>query len=337
MLAQGLRFPEEAAPLRGGRWIYERKLDGLRCIAVRDGSRVELWSRNHLSFNRRFPGLVAAVGSVPVGSFVLDGEIVAFQGAHTSFQLLQSGGAGQRGGAAGGGGEGGAAPGAGAEPREPVLVAFDLLYLLGRATTGLPLSDRAELLRQTLATAPAGNRIRVSEHLQGRPEELMEEACSKGWEGLVAKRADSTYRAGRSPDWRKLKCTAQQELVIGGWTDPGGARTGFGALLMGYYDDDRLVYAGKVGTGFDERTLKSLHARLRSLATPQAPFAAPPRERGAHWVQPELVAEIAFTEWTRDGRMRHPSFLGLREDKPARSVVRETAGPANHGTYRADR
>lgn len=304
MLAQPLRFPDEAAPLGRGEWMYERKLDGLRCIAVKEGGRVELWSRNHLSWNRRFPDLVAAVAAVAVGSLVLDGEIVAFQGPRTSFQLLQSGGA-----------------------ATPALVAFDLLHLLGRATTGLPLTDRRALLAQTLATATEGSGgIRLSERLEGRPGDLLARACSEGWEGLVAKRAASVYRSGRSPDWRKLKCTARQELVIGGWTDPHGTRTAFGALLMGYFDGDRLVYAGKVGTGFDERTLRSLRAHLAPLAATVPPFADPPREKGAHWVRPELVAEISFTEWTRDGRMRHPSFLGLREDKAARSVRRETPG-----------
>jgi DNA ligase D-like protein (predicted ligase) len=303
MLAQPLRFPDEAGPLRTGSWIFERKLDGLRCIAVGNGHRVELWSRNQLSFTRRFPDVVGALAALPVESFVLDGEVVAFQGDRTSFQLLQSG--------------------AGAEP---VLVVFDLLHLLGRAVTGLPLTDRADLLRRTMATAStlSGGPIRVSEHLDGGPEALMTRACSEGWEGLVAKRATSPYRTGRSPDWRKMKCSARQELVIGGWTDPSGARTGFGALLVGYYDGPDLVYAGKVGTGFDERTLRSLHDRLRTLATSDAPFVDPPRDRTAHWIRPELVAEIAFTEWTRDGRLRHPSFLALREDKSAREVTRET-------------
>lgn len=303
MLAQALRFPAEAAPLRSGEWLYERKLDGLRCIAVREGPRIELWSRNRLSFNRRFPGLVADLAATPVPSFVLDGEVVAFDRDRTSFQLLQSG-------------EGG----------EPALVAFDLLHLLGRSTTGLPLSERVDLLRRTLSATAVDGRIRISEQLHGRPEDLMADACARGWEGLMAKRATSQYRSGRSPDWRKLKCTARQELVIGGWTDPGGARTGFGALLVGYYEGGSLVYAGKVGTGFDEKTLRSLHARLHSLARADSPFRDPPRERGAHWAAPELVAEIAFTEWTRDGRLRHPSFLGLREDKPATEVVREVRG-----------
>lgn len=300
MLAQTLRFPAEAGPLRSGDWVYERKLDGLRCVAAREGSRVELWSRNHLPFNRRFPWLISALLALPVDSFVLDGEIVAFDGDRTSFQLLQSG-----------------------EAAEPAFVVFDLLFLLGREVTALPLTDRTALLEQVLGLAAEGT-LRSSAHLEGTPDQLMEIACAHGWEGLVAKRATSTYRPGRSPDWRKLKCTARQELVIGGWTEPSGARTGFGALLVGYYDGADLRYAGKVGTGFDEKTLRTLYATMRSLAVEAPLFANPPPERGTHWVKPVLVAEVAFTEWTRDGRLRHPAFLGLRDDKPAESVVRES-------------
>lgn len=299
MLAQSLHFPAEAGPLRTSDWIYERKLDGLRCIAVREGARIELWSRNHLPFNRRFPWLLSALGAVPVDSFVLDGEIVAFDGDRTSFQLLQSGAGGQA-----------------------AFVVFDLLYLLGRATTSLPLVDRRDLLGQVLGLAGDGP-LRASQHLGGAVDELMKSACSLGWEGLVAKRASSPYRSGRSPDWRKLKCTARQELVVGGWTEPSGARTGFGALLVGYYDAGLLRYAGRVGTGFDEKTLRGLHSTLRSLAVDDPPFSDPPPDRGTHWVEPVLVAEVEFTEWTRDGRLRHPSFLGLRDDKSAQSVVRE--------------
>jgi DNA ligase D-like protein (predicted ligase) len=302
MLAQSLKFPDEADVLRRGEWRYERKLDGLRAIAVRDGPRVELWSRNHLSFNRRFPGLVAALVALPVQQFVMDGEVVAFDGEHTSFQRLQSGGS-----------------------AEVVLVAFDLLHLLGRDITHLPLVERSGLLEQVLASGPTTS-LRRSEHLAGGPDELMERACSHGWEGLVAKKANGPYRSGRSPDWRKLKCTARQELVIGGWTDPGGARTGFGALLVGYYQGGELVYAGKVGTGFDEPTLRALHSQLRADAIDDPPFRPAPREKGAHWARPRLVAEIAFTEWTREGRLRHPSFLGLRDDKDPKDVVRETPG-----------
>lgn len=306
MLASPLRVPGELGALRNGEWIYERKLDGLRGIAVRDELGVSLWSRNHLSFNRRFPELVAALATVPVPSFVLDGEIVAFRDGRTSFQLLQSSTA-----PAGGGGE-----------TRTVYVAFDVLSLLGRDTTGIPLGDRHDLLRKALGGDR--DRVTISEQLSGEPAALLDTACRAGWEGLVAKRTSSPYRSGRSADWRKLKCSARQELVVGGWTDPSGARTGFGALLVGYYDGDRLLYAGKVGTGFDERTLRQLHSTMQGMAVGHPPFFAAPRVRGAHWVRPELVAEIEFTEWTRDGRLRHPRFLGLRPDKPAAEVRRET-------------
>ena len=154
----------------------------------------------------------------------------------------------------------------------------------------------------------------------------LDAACRKGWEGLIAKRLTSPYRSDRSSDWVKLKCSASQELVIGGWTEPQGARQGFGALLVGYYEDGALRYAGKVGTGYTEKTLASLSERLRALERPDPHFVDRIREKGAHWVEPELVADIAFTEWTRDGRLRHPRFQGLRTDKDPSSVVRERGG-----------
>jgi bifunctional non-homologous end joining protein LigD len=152
---------------------------------------------------------------------------------------------------------------------------------------------------------------------------LLEEACAKGWEGLIAKRADAVYVPGRSPSWRKLKCLASQEMVIGGWTEPQRSRTGFGALLVGYYDGDKLRYAGKVGTGFTEATLRSLHAELQKGELDTSPFVDPVRERGVHWAKPKLVANIGFSEWTREGRLRHPRFEGLRPDKGPKEVVRE--------------
>lgn len=299
MLASLLKIPDEVAVLRSGDWLYERKLDGLRGVAVKAAGRVDLWSRNHLSFNGRFPELLAALGRIPVPEFVLDGEIVAFSGDRTSFQLLQAGGGGR-----------------------PVYVAFDLISLLGRDTTRIPLIERAELLRRSVGDGEPT--VSVSGQLIGDPMSLLDSACRAGWEGLVAKRANSPYRSGRSGDWRKLKCTARQELVIGGWSDPSGARTGFGALLVGYYEGDRLVYAGKVGTGFDEQTLRDLHAAMRQRASEAPPFDDAPRLRSAHWVRPDLVAEVEFSEWTRDGRLRHPRFLGLRPDKEPSDVRRES-------------
>lgn len=297
MLAQAATLDELRAA--GGPWSFERKLDGLRCIAVRDGGPVTLWSRNRLSFTGRFPALAAALGALAPDRWVLDGEVAAFDGARDSFAGLQA----ERGGA------------------EVAYCAFDVLSLLGRDVTGLALEARRPLLAAALAGAPTS--VRTVEAVAGEPAALLDRACADGWEGLVAKRPSSPYRPGRSPAWRKLKCLAGQELVVGGWTEPGGARTGFGALLVGWWDGDRLRFAGKVGTGFDERTLRSLHGELRRLEQPASPFADAGRIPRAHWARPELVAEVRFTEWTADGRLRHPSFAGLRPDTDPRRVVRE--------------
>lgn len=303
MLAQLVRAEEHrrVASREGSRWQYERKLDGLRCLAVRNGRRVELWSRNRLSYTARFPGIVAALAGLPADRFTLDGELVAFDGERTSFARLQR-----------------------PTPSSPPIYAvFDVLHLLGRDLRRLVLPERQALVRQLLTGATAT--LWPVPALDGEPADLLRQACAEGWEGLVAKRLDSTYRGGRSPDWQKLKCSASQELVVGGWTDPTGSRHGFGALLVGYYDGSGgLRYAGKVGTGFDERTLRELHRTLTGLAIDESPFAERvPERRGVHWARPELVAEVSFTEWTTDGRLRHPSFHGLRADKDARSVVRE--------------
>jgi bifunctional non-homologous end joining protein LigD len=261
MLAQLVK-PAEHLRNAGGGWRYERKLDGLRCVAVRNGDQVELWSRNHLSFNGRFPS------------------------------------------------------------DHPVFCAFDLLSLLGQDTTGLPLTDRQALLAQALEGA--GPVLTAVQEVEGDPADLLARACADGWEGLIAKRVDAVYKSGRSPDWRKLKCSASQELVIGGWTDPTGTRVGFGALLVGYYDGaGALHYAGKVGTGFDDKLLRELSGQLAPRARPDAPFVDAVKVKGVHWVEPELVGAVSFSEWTTDGRLRHPSFQGLRPDKAAREVRRE--------------
>jgi DNA ligase D-like protein (predicted ligase) len=280
-------------------WIFERKLDGIRCIAIKAETRVRLLSRNHLSLNARFPEVVEALEREPATHFVLDGEIVAFDGAQTSFARLQ-----QR----------------GERPVEIFLYVFDLLHLDGEDTTELPLRERKAILRRALEFKGP---IRLTPHRNRDGEALYAEACRKGWEGVIAKRADSPYTHGRSRDWLKFKCSAQQELVIGGFTAPKGSRTDLGALLLGYYEGRRLRYAGKVGTGFTRATLRDLAGRLEPLERERSPFADEVRERGATWVEPRLVAQIGFSEWTRDGRLRHPRFLGLREDKEAEEVVRE--------------
>jgi bifunctional non-homologous end joining protein LigD len=282
-------------------WIFERKLDGVRCLVHRDRDGVRLVSRTDRSMNGDYPELVEALEAEPCEDFVIDGEVVAFgEAGVTSFSRLQR------------------------RHRERVAIfyyAFDLLRLAGEDVRDLPLRQRKAELRRALRFE---GHVRFSPHRNEHGEELFRDACRKGLEGLMAKRADSPYRATRSSDWRKLKCHAEQELVIGGYTAPQGSRTDFGALLVGYYEDGRLWYAGKVGTGFDQAMLRDLGARLRKLERDDSPFVdVHPIPRGTHWVEPELVGQIAFTEWTRDGRLRHPRFLGLRTDKAAADVVRE--------------
>jgi DNA ligase D-like protein (predicted ligase) len=282
-------------------WIFERKLDGIRCIAIRSGGRVRLLSRNDLSLNARYPELVAALEAEAGDRFAIDGEVVAFDRSRTSFARLAERG----------------------HTHVPVfLYAFDIVWLDGKDVRDLPLRARKRLLRGALAFHDG---VRLTPHRNEAGEALFAEACRKGWEGVVAKRADSPYRSTRSKDWLKFKCEKGQELVIGGFTAPKGSRTEFGALLLGYHDGDAFRYAGKVGTGFDHETLRDLGARMRALARDDPPFtdAAAIRERGITWTEPELVAQVAFTEWTTAGRLRHPRFLGLRDDKAAREVVRE--------------
>ncbi len=301
MLAQAVQSgPSRAATaLSGGRaeWLFEPKLDGLRCLAVRNGNDVELWSRNGLSFNSRFVAIVDALKVVPAENFVLDGEVVGIVGGRPDFGALQQGTA------------------ADVEYR-----VFDLPWLLGQDLRHLPIEDRKALLAKTIEDNLS---IKVVQGLEGEAQRLFEAACADGWEGLMAKRLGSTYVEGRSADWRKLKCTCRQEMVIGGYTEPSGARSGFGALLLGYWEAGELVYAGKVGTGFTERVLVDLHEALVVLERASSPFGTRVAERKAHWVEPELVAEVAFTSWTPDLRLRHPSFVGLRPDKASRDVVRE--------------
>ena len=291
-------------------WIFEPKLDGIRCLAFRDGDEVRLLSRTQRSMNDSYPELVEALAAEPARDFVIDGEIVAFAGGRTSFETLQrrmqirDADAARRTGVA------------------VFYYVFDILHLDGRDLTGLPVRERKAALRKALSFSGP---IHFVSHRNREGEALYKEACRKGWEGLIAKRAEAPYTHGRSRDWLKFKCSAEQELVIGGYTAPRGSRTDLGALLLGYYDDGKLRYAGKVGTGFTRATLHELAAQLAPLKRDGSPFADDVRERTATWVEPELVAQVGFSEWTRDGRLRHPRFLGLRDDKAASEVVRETA------------
>jgi bifunctional non-homologous end joining protein LigD len=280
-------------------WMYERKLDGIRCLGFKRGDHVHLLTRNQLSLNLRFPQIASALGRATEHDCIVDGEVVAFSGGQTSFERLQ-----QR-----------------AERRVSIFYyIFDLLYLDGHDLRPLGTRSRKSLLRHSVSF---GGSLRYTAHRNGTGEAFYAEACRRGWEGLIAKRADSPYTADRSRDWLKFKCSAEQEFVIGGFTAPRGTRTQLGALLLGYYDDGRLRYAGKVGTGFTVDTLRGLSKSLAPLRRASSPFSEEIKEPAVTWVEPRLVAQIGFTEWTRDGRLRHPRFLGLREDKPANEVVRE--------------
>lgn len=293
----------------GEGWIFERKLDGIRMLASRDAAgHVELWSRTGQRLSATYPEAAGALAGQACQDFVVDGEVVALHRGRTDFALLQ-----QRSGLTN--------PAAvRASGVTVTYYLFDLLRLGGVDTTGLPQRTRKALLRDALDfTAP----LRFTPHRNHGGQELLDQACGWGWEGLIAKRASAPYAHRRSPNWLKLKCAAGQELVVGGFTEPAGSRIGFGALLLGYHEGGRLRYAGKVGTGYDTRTLRELRGRLDALEEARSPFGEPVREGGAHWVRPELVAQVAFTEWTRDGRLRHPRYLGLREDKPAAEVTRE--------------
>lgn len=294
-------------------WVFERKLDGIRALVRRNGEAVTLTSRSGRDLSLAYPELTEALAADPAEDFLADGEIVAFEGSRTSFERLQ-------------GRMGVHDPRLARMTGIPVyLYLFDLLGFDGHDLTGLPLRERKGALRRALRFAGP---IRYTPHRNEHGVELFRKACARGWEGLIAKRADSPYLSGRSAAWLKLKCGFEQELVIGGFTPPGGSRTRFGALLVGYHEDGELRFAGKVGTGFSQRTLDELGDRLEALEVPDSPFqrgSGLPRD--GRWVRPELVGQFAFGEWTREGKLRHPRYLGLREDKRAAEVVRERPTP----------
>ncbi len=316
-------FPEEVpvqlatltkeAP-EGREWLHEIKYDGYRLLAyVRRGS-VRMVSRNGLDWTHRFGRIVAALRELPVREAVLDGEaVVLAESGASDFQTLQRALKGEK--------------------RKPVdFVAFDLLYLNGADLRGAGLLDRKAALRRLLEAAPAAVRqaVRYSDHVEGEGRRFYEEACKVGLEGVVSKRRDSAYAGGRAREWLKTKCVKRQEFVVGGYTDPEGSRTGFGALLVGARDEaGALVYCGKVGTGFNARELAALHKELAGLERADPPFRNPPRgaeARGVHWVEPRLVVEVAYFEMTVEGMLRHPSFQGSRADKAPAEVVLERPG-----------
>jgi bifunctional non-homologous end joining protein LigD len=310
------RLAAEAPP---GEWLYEIKFDGWRALALRGGAQIKLLSRNEKDLGAKFPEITEAVAALRVSDVILDGEIVAIDEAgRSSFQLLQAYDMGQE--------------------RPPIFFyVFDLLQLNGRNLTGLPLTERKAALEELLEKQRGV--IRNSAVLGRNAKALMGKARELGLEGLIGKRPDSVYEPGsRSGAWIKLKLHREQEFVIGGYTDPEGSRHAFGSVIVGYYAGRKLQFAGKVGTGFNTDLLRSLHARFKTIAAASCPFAGLPEPRGGkwskgitasemkrcHWLKPVLVCQVKFSEWTRDGRLRQPVFLGLREDKKPAEVVRES-------------
>ncbi|MEO7300732.1 MAG: non-homologous end-joining DNA ligase [Verrucomicrobiota bacterium] len=306
-------------PPRGKDWIYEIKFDGFRTLALKEKGVVQLLSRSAKDLTARFPEIAEAMEKLPFKNGVLDGEVVALdEKGRSSFQLLQTSNM----------------PG---EPHAPLcFYAFDVLNLDGKNLTGHPLARRKQILQNLLPLQP--DVIRFSANIQGDPQQLLQEVRKRGLEGIIAKRADSEYEPGlRSGAWAKIKVINEQEFVIGGYTLPKGSRDFFGAILVGYYKNGQLTFASKVGTGFNQALLKSLHKEFQKIPQDKCPFVNLPEKRTSRygqgvtaaemkrctWVNPSLVCQIHFTEWTRDGHLRHPVFLGLRDDKNAKDVKRE--------------
>ena len=284
------------APFHEPGWVYEEKYDGIRILAEKDGRRVRLVTRNLIDRSADFPEVAAAVAKLPAPTLLLDGEVVLFDPKGISrFGLF---GADTRG--------------------KPVYVVFDVLYARGRDLRRLSLAERRAILEKEVRP---GGPLRLARRLASDGFKAFEAARERGLEGIVAKDEASAYETGkRSTAWRKVKVRAEEEFVIGGYTAPEGARTHFGALLIGAFDDGRLRYAGKVGTGFTGKTLADLAQRFARLRRATSPFADAPRMRDATWLEPTLVAQIGFMEKTSDGKLRHPTFLGLRDDKSAAEV-----------------
>jgi bifunctional non-homologous end joining protein LigD len=298
-------------PPRGEGWLHEVKFDGYRILARVERGRVRLLSRNGKDWTARFALIARAAAGLPVRTALVDGEVAMLQeDGTTSFSALQN---------SEGGGEG-----------TLVYFVFDLLHQDGYDLGRVPLEDRKRALAR-LVGRPSGP-VRYSAHVVGGGERFFALARRRAQEGIVSKRRDAPYVSGRSRDWLKIKCGREQEFVIGGFTEPEGTREGLGALLLGVYDAGALRYAGKVGTGFSAATATALRRRLEARRRQTCPFAERPPGLGqAHWVSPDLVAEVAFTEWTSDGRLRHPSFKGLRQDKDPREIVREVPAAASAG------
>lgn len=295
-------------PPEGDEWVHELKFDGYRMLCHLNRAQVHFWSRNGKDWTNRFPNLGKAVKSLAVTSAILDGEIVAMDAAgRTSFQKLQQS-IGRTSDAA------------------FAFQIFDLIYLEGYNLTRTPLIDRKQMLAKLLDAGSKRSPLHYSDHVQGNGLSFYKQACQFGIEGIVSKLANSPYDSTRSRNWLKVKCLRRQEFVIAGYTISDKAMPGFGALILGVYDKGKLVYAGRAGTGFSIQQRLALRKKLDPLVQPSAPFAMLPKDPGlrrAVWTKPKLVGEVAFTEWTDEGLIRHPSFQGLREDKKPKEVIRE--------------
>ena len=312
-----MSFPEWVEPMAatltqerftGPEWLFERKLDGIRLLAFKFGNTVRLLSRNQLPLNASYPSVVDAIARLPVHNVILDGEALGVWAPSTPLRAGPSAPSGQKTG----------------------YHVFDILWLEGRDVTSLPLDARRALLNDLPLRAPL-------ERVQSIDDPVpWDRACREGWEGVVAKRRDAPYEHRRSRHWLKMKCEETQEFVVGGFTDPQRSRVGLGALLVGYFEGNDVVFAGKVGTGFDTALLLDIRARLDRLELSKPPFTKGvglPR-KGVHWVRPEIVVQVAFIQWTVHGKLRHPRLLGVRLDKSPVEVNRETPEPVSKRSRR---
>jgi bifunctional non-homologous end joining protein LigD len=294
-------------PPQGEGWLHELKFDGYRMLCHWNEGKVRFWSRNQKDWTEKFPAVAKAFKSLKVRSIVVDGEIVIMDAqGQTSFQRLQQ------------------AMGRSNVPF--VFQIFDLLYLDGYNLTGVVLRERKQILETLLSDVPDNGALRYSDHFEGDGQAFFHRACEHGIEGIISKRADSLYESTRSKSWLKIKCGRSQEFVIIGYTPSVKGMAGFGSLILGVYDRGKLIYAGRVGTGFSLKQRVEIAKKLDRIARERSPLAVKPKEpalRDAHWAEPVLVCAVSFTEWTDEGSIRHPSFQGLREDKSAREVRRE--------------
>ena len=291
----------------GDEWLHEIKYDGYRLVCHVKDNKAKLYTRNQKNWTDRFAAVAEAAEKIDCDAAVLDGEIVAVdENGISHFQHLQQSLKGKG--------------------RRLYYYVFDLLYLDGYDLRKLPLVDRKEKLKDLLDGSDLPTTIRYSDHVTGNGAGFYDEACKKGLEGIISKNGKRPYREKRTKDWLKVKCVMEQEFVIVGFSDPSGSRVGFGALLLGVHEDGELIYSGRVGTGFTDDMLRDMSSKLERIERKTPPVEIPQSGvdvRDVHWVTPKMVAEVAFTEWTADGMLRHPSFKGLREDKPADDIVRE--------------